>query len=50
MAYVHDSLMTEKEKQVNEEIKKELRGHDPSELLAKKGIQKMVQYTEPILY
>jgi hypothetical protein len=50
MAYVHDSLMTEEARRAYEEMKKELPGYDPSELLAKKGIQKMVQYTEPILY
>jgi hypothetical protein len=50
LAYIHDSLMTKKERMVIEQMKKEMHGYDASEFFPKKAIMEMVQYTEPILY
>ncbi|MDF7816328.1 hypothetical protein P1X15_01940 [Runella sp. MFBS21] len=50
LAYVHDSITTEKQRKVIEQMKKELNGYDPSVLLEKKAIREKVQYTEPLLY
>lgn len=50
LAYIHDSLMTKKERMVIEQMKKEMHGYDASEFFPKKAIMEMVQYTEPILH
>lgn len=50
LAYIHDSLMTKKEKMVIEQMKKELNGYDANEFFPKKAVMEMVQYTEPILH
>ncbi len=50
LAYVHDSLMTEREVIANKKLTKELNGYDSSVLLEKKAIRERVQYTKPILH
>ncbi len=50
LTYIHDSLMTKKERMVIEQMKKELNGYDASEFFPKKAIREKVQYTEPLLY
>ena len=43
LAYIHDSLMTKKEKMVIEQMKKELNGYDANEFFPKKAVMEMVQ-------
>ncbi|MFN8356182.1 MAG: hypothetical protein U0Y10_17125 [Spirosomataceae bacterium] len=50
LAYVHDSIINQKERIVIEQMKKEQKGYDPSVLLEKKAIREKVQYTESTLY
>ncbi|GAB3570233.1 hypothetical protein GCM10027578_26190 [Spirosoma luteolum] len=50
LAYVHDSITTEKQQKVIEQIKQELNGYDPNFFIEKKAIREKIQYTEPTLY
>ena len=50
LAYGHDSIMTKEEQRGVDKMKKEIPNYDPVKYLEKKGLNSMVQYTEPILH